>query len=66
MKNPARLDQSLTPPLSLLPPPPPALQENDSDCGGTSGLSPSLALTAALQLVLLWVLTGSRHPDIMS
>lgn len=40
--------------------------EKDSDCGGTSGLSPSLALTVALQLVLLWVLTGSKHPAILS
>lgn len=40
--------------------------ENDSDCGGASGLSPSLWLTVALQLVFLWVLTDSRHHAIPS
>lgn len=40
--------------------------EEDPDCGGASGLSPSLWLTVALQLVLLWVLTGSRHHAISS
>ncbi|XP_019738762.1 voltage-dependent calcium channel subunit alpha-2/delta-1-like isoform X3 [Hippocampus comes] len=33
--------------------------EEDPDCGGASGLSPSLWLTLALQLVFLWVLCGS-------
>lgn len=41
-------------------------QEEDPDCGGASGLSSSLWLTVALQLVLLWVLTGSRHHAIQS
>lgn len=40
--------------------------EEDPDCGGASGLSPSLWLTMTLQLVLLWVLTGSRHHAIPS
>uniref|UniRef100_A0A671Z376 Calcium channel, voltage-dependent, alpha 2/delta subunit 1a n=1 Tax=Sparus aurata TaxID=8175 RepID=A0A671Z376_SPAAU len=40
--------------------------EEDPDCGGASGLSPSLWLMVALQLVLLWVLTGSRHHAIPS
>ncbi|XP_041636585.1 voltage-dependent calcium channel subunit alpha-2/delta-1-like isoform X2 [Cheilinus undulatus] len=40
--------------------------EEDPDCGGASGLSPSLWLMVALQLVLLWVLSGSRHPAIPS
>uniref|UniRef100_A0A8D3CW96 Calcium channel, voltage-dependent, alpha 2/delta subunit 1a n=1 Tax=Scophthalmus maximus TaxID=52904 RepID=A0A8D3CW96_SCOMX len=40
--------------------------EEDPDCGGASGLSPSLWLMAALQLVLLWVLTGSRNHDVPS
>lgn len=40
--------------------------EDYSDCGGASGLSPSLWLMVALQLVLLWVLTGSRHHAIPS
>uniref|UniRef100_A0A8C9Y8A5 Calcium channel, voltage-dependent, alpha 2/delta subunit 1a n=1 Tax=Sander lucioperca TaxID=283035 RepID=A0A8C9Y8A5_SANLU len=40
--------------------------EKDPDCGGASGLSPSLWLMAALQLVLLWVLTGSRPHAILS
>lgn len=35
--------------------------EEDPDCGGASGLSPSLWLMVALQLVLLWAVTGSRH-----
>ncbi len=41
-------------------------QENDSDCGGASGLSASLWLTVTLQLVLLWILTDSRHHAIPS
>ncbi|XP_034719323.1 voltage-dependent calcium channel subunit alpha-2/delta-1a isoform X6 [Etheostoma cragini] len=40
--------------------------EKDPDCGGASGLSPSLWLMAAFQLVLLWVLTGSRPHAILS
>ncbi|XP_073337121.1 voltage-dependent calcium channel subunit alpha-2/delta-1a [Pagrus major] len=40
--------------------------EEDPDCGGASGLSPSLWLMLALQLVLLWVMTGSRHHAIQS
>ncbi|TKS90812.1 Voltage-dependent calcium channel subunit alpha-2/delta-1 [Collichthys lucidus] len=40
--------------------------EQDPDCGGVSGLAPSLWLTLALQLALLWVLTGSRHHAIPS
>uniref|UniRef100_A0A8C4IPA8 Calcium channel, voltage-dependent, alpha 2/delta subunit 1a n=1 Tax=Dicentrarchus labrax TaxID=13489 RepID=A0A8C4IPA8_DICLA len=40
--------------------------EQDPDCGGVSSLSPSLWLMVALQLVLLWVLTGSRHHAIPS
>uniref|UniRef100_H3D0B8 Calcium channel, voltage-dependent, alpha 2/delta subunit 1a n=1 Tax=Tetraodon nigroviridis TaxID=99883 RepID=H3D0B8_TETNG len=35
--------------------------EDDPDCGGASGLSPSSWLMVALQLALFWVLTGSRH-----
>uniref|UniRef100_A0A3B5BDV9 Voltage-dependent calcium channel subunit alpha-2/delta-1-like n=1 Tax=Stegastes partitus TaxID=144197 RepID=A0A3B5BDV9_9TELE len=40
--------------------------EEDPDCGGVSGLSPSLWLTVALQLLLLWVVTDSRHHAIPS
>ncbi|XP_044042293.1 voltage-dependent calcium channel subunit alpha-2/delta-1-like isoform X4 [Siniperca chuatsi] len=40
--------------------------EEDPDCGGASGLSPSYWLMVALQLMLLWVLTGSRHHAILS
>ncbi|XP_071357630.1 voltage-dependent calcium channel subunit alpha-2/delta-1-like isoform X1 [Trachinotus anak] len=40
--------------------------EEDPDCGGASGLSPSLWLMVALQLVLLWVLTGSRNNPVPS
>uniref|UniRef100_UPI0037E9987E voltage-dependent calcium channel subunit alpha-2/delta-1-like n=1 Tax=Semicossyphus pulcher TaxID=241346 RepID=UPI0037E9987E len=40
--------------------------EEDPDCGGASGLSPSLWLMVALQLVMLWVLSGSRHHAIPS
>ncbi|KAK5848886.1 hypothetical protein PBY51_008573 [Eleginops maclovinus] len=40
--------------------------EEDPDCGGASSLSPSLWLMVALQLVLLWVLTGSRPQAIPS
>ncbi|XP_036373510.1 voltage-dependent calcium channel subunit alpha-2/delta-1-like isoform X2 [Megalops cyprinoides] len=35
--------------------------EDSSDCGGASGLSPSLWSMVGIQLVLLWVLAGSRH-----
>uniref|UniRef100_A0A665VPF7 Voltage-dependent calcium channel subunit alpha-2/delta-1-like n=1 Tax=Echeneis naucrates TaxID=173247 RepID=A0A665VPF7_ECHNA len=40
--------------------------EEDADCGGASGLSPSLWLMMALQVLLLWVLTGSRDHAIPS
>uniref|UniRef100_A0A4W6CH79 Calcium channel, voltage-dependent, alpha 2/delta subunit 1a n=1 Tax=Lates calcarifer TaxID=8187 RepID=A0A4W6CH79_LATCA len=40
--------------------------EDDADCGGASSLSPSLWLMVALQLVLLWVLTGSRNYAVSS
>ncbi|XP_026182974.1 voltage-dependent calcium channel subunit alpha-2/delta-1a isoform X1 [Mastacembelus armatus] len=40
--------------------------EEDPDCGGVSTLSPSLWLMVALQLALLWVVTGSRHHAIPS
>uniref|UniRef100_A0A8D0G9G3 VWFA domain-containing protein n=1 Tax=Sphenodon punctatus TaxID=8508 RepID=A0A8D0G9G3_SPHPU len=35
--------------------------EDSSDCGGASGLSPSLWSMVGIQLVLLWLLSGSRH-----
>ncbi|KAF2981354.1 hypothetical protein EK904_002906, partial [Melospiza melodia maxima] len=38
-----------------------AKQEDSADCGGASGLSPSLWSMVAIQLVLLWLLSGSRH-----
>ncbi|XP_029017963.1 voltage-dependent calcium channel subunit alpha-2/delta-1a isoform X4 [Betta splendens] len=41
-------------------------ETNKTDCGGASGLSPSLWLLMALQLVMLWVVTGSRHHAIPS
>nr|XP_055029584.1 voltage-dependent calcium channel subunit alpha-2/delta-1 isoform X3 [Misgurnus anguillicaudatus] len=34
--------------------------EDASDCGGACGLSPSLLMMLVLQLLLLWVLTGTR------
>ncbi|XP_066561315.1 voltage-dependent calcium channel subunit alpha-2/delta-1 isoform X2 [Amia ocellicauda] len=37
------------------------INEDDSDCGGVSGLSPSLWPMVGIQLVLLWLLTGSKH-----
>ncbi|XP_023647195.1 voltage-dependent calcium channel subunit alpha-2/delta-1 isoform X1 [Paramormyrops kingsleyae] len=37
------------------------INEDDSDCGSGSRLTPSLWLVMGLQLVLLWILTGSRH-----
>ncbi|XP_061617959.1 voltage-dependent calcium channel subunit alpha-2/delta-1a isoform X4 [Phyllopteryx taeniolatus] len=40
--------------------------EEDPDCGGASGLSPSLWLTLALQLALFWVLSGSGHHAVPS
>ncbi|XP_034018822.1 voltage-dependent calcium channel subunit alpha-2/delta-1-like [Thalassophryne amazonica] len=40
--------------------------EKDPDCGGASSLSPSLWLMAALQLVLFYIATGSRHPVVPS
>ncbi|XP_064417335.1 voltage-dependent calcium channel subunit alpha-2/delta-1 isoform X2 [Latimeria chalumnae] len=36
-------------------------EEDDSDCGGASGLTPTLWSMIGIQLVLLWLLTGSRH-----
>uniref|UniRef100_A0AAQ6AL57 VWFA domain-containing protein n=1 Tax=Amphiprion ocellaris TaxID=80972 RepID=A0AAQ6AL57_AMPOC len=41
-------------------------EHEDPDCGGVSGLSPSLWLMVALQLLLLWVVTDSRHHAIPS
>ncbi|XP_039374605.1 voltage-dependent calcium channel subunit alpha-2/delta-1 isoform X6 [Mauremys reevesii] len=35
--------------------------EDSSDCGGVSGLSPSLWSLIGIQFVLLWLLSGSRH-----
>ncbi|XP_067420658.1 voltage-dependent calcium channel subunit alpha-2/delta-1 isoform X11 [Emydura macquarii macquarii] len=35
--------------------------EDSSDCGGVSGLSPSLWSMVGIQFVLLWLLSGSRH-----
>ncbi|KAM4615175.1 voltage-dependent calcium channel subunit alpha-2/delta-1-like [Polymixia lowei] len=40
--------------------------EDDFGCGGASSLSPSLWQMVMLQLVLLWVLTGSRHHAVPS
>ncbi|XP_071761683.2 voltage-dependent calcium channel subunit alpha-2/delta-1a isoform X2 [Centroberyx gerrardi] len=40
--------------------------EDDFDCGGASSLSPSLWQMVALQLLLFWVLTGSRHHAVPS
>ncbi|XP_051775964.1 LOW QUALITY PROTEIN: voltage-dependent calcium channel subunit alpha-2/delta-1 [Erpetoichthys calabaricus] len=36
-------------------------KEDYRDCGGVSGLSPSLWSMIGIQLVLLWLLAGSRH-----
>ncbi|XP_074873500.1 voltage-dependent calcium channel subunit alpha-2/delta-1 isoform X1 [Carettochelys insculpta] len=36
-------------------------REDSSDCGGVSGLSPSLWSMVGIQFVLLWLLSGSRH-----
>uniref|UniRef100_A0A3Q1G814 Calcium channel, voltage-dependent, alpha 2/delta subunit 1a n=1 Tax=Acanthochromis polyacanthus TaxID=80966 RepID=A0A3Q1G814_9TELE len=41
-------------------------EHEDPDCGGVSGLSPSLWLMVALQLLLLWVVTESRHHAVPS
>uniref|UniRef100_A0A3B4Z7J3 Calcium channel, voltage-dependent, alpha 2/delta subunit 1a n=1 Tax=Seriola lalandi dorsalis TaxID=1841481 RepID=A0A3B4Z7J3_SERLL len=41
-------------------------EHEDPDCGGASGLTPSLWLMVGLQLVLLWVLTGSRNHAVPS
>ncbi|XP_009069139.1 PREDICTED: voltage-dependent calcium channel subunit alpha-2/delta-1-like [Acanthisitta chloris] len=38
-----------------------AKQEDSADCGGASGLSPSLWSVLGIQLVLLWLLSGSRY-----
>ncbi|XP_073920975.1 voltage-dependent calcium channel subunit alpha-2/delta-1 isoform X5 [Castor canadensis] len=35
--------------------------EDYTDCGGVSGLNPSLWSIIGLQLVLLWLVSGSRH-----
>uniref|UniRef100_A0A8C3T1Z6 VWFA domain-containing protein n=1 Tax=Chelydra serpentina TaxID=8475 RepID=A0A8C3T1Z6_CHESE len=36
-------------------------REDSSDCGGVSGLSPSLWSMIGIQFVLLWLLSGRRH-----
>ncbi|XP_037745171.1 voltage-dependent calcium channel subunit alpha-2/delta-1 isoform X1 [Chelonia mydas] len=36
-------------------------REDSSDCGGVSGLSPSLWSMIGIQFVLLWLLSGCRH-----
>ncbi|XP_054845021.1 voltage-dependent calcium channel subunit alpha-2/delta-1 isoform X1 [Eublepharis macularius] len=36
-------------------------EEDSRDCGGVSGLSPSLWSMVGIQLMLLWLLSGSRH-----
>ncbi|XP_053572489.1 voltage-dependent calcium channel subunit alpha-2/delta-1 isoform X2 [Bombina bombina] len=35
--------------------------EDDSDCGGVSGLVPSLWSMIGIQFVLLWLLSGGKH-----
>ncbi|XP_044136055.1 voltage-dependent calcium channel subunit alpha-2/delta-1 isoform X7 [Bufo gargarizans] len=35
--------------------------EDDSDCGGVSGLNPSLWSMIGIQFFLLWLLSGSNH-----
>nr|XP_033814818.1 voltage-dependent calcium channel subunit alpha-2/delta-1 isoform X1 [Geotrypetes seraphini] len=35
--------------------------ENYTDCGGVSGLNPSLWFMVGIQLFLVWLLSGSRH-----
>ncbi|XP_063304249.1 voltage-dependent calcium channel subunit alpha-2/delta-1 isoform X2 [Pelobates fuscus] len=37
------------------------IMEDDSDCGGVSGLAPSLWSMIGIQFVLLWLLSGSKH-----
>ncbi|XP_038872830.1 voltage-dependent calcium channel subunit alpha-2/delta-1-like [Salvelinus namaycush] len=37
------------------------IDEDDSDCGGGTSLSPTLWPMLGLQLLLLWLLTGFRH-----
>ncbi|XP_062990292.1 voltage-dependent calcium channel subunit alpha-2/delta-1 isoform X2 [Elgaria multicarinata webbii] len=37
------------------------IQEISTDCGGASGLNPSLWSIVGIQLILLWLLSGSRH-----
>lgn len=41
-------------------------REEDADCGGVSGLSPSLGLMVVIQVVLLWVVSDSRYYAIPS
>ncbi|XP_075455691.1 voltage-dependent calcium channel subunit alpha-2/delta-1 isoform X4 [Ascaphus truei] len=36
-------------------------REDDSDCGGVSGLAPSLWSMVGIQFVLLWLLSGSKR-----
>ncbi|KAM3587492.1 uncharacterized protein V6R79_006806 [Siganus canaliculatus] len=38
----------------------------ETDCGGASSLNPSLSLMVVIQLVLLWILTGSSNHGIPS
>ncbi|XP_014883647.1 voltage-dependent calcium channel subunit alpha-2/delta-1a isoform X6 [Poecilia latipinna] len=40
--------------------------EEDPDCGGVSGLTPSLWLMVVIQVVSLWAVTDSRHHAIPS
>ncbi|XP_013766367.1 voltage-dependent calcium channel subunit alpha-2/delta-1a [Pundamilia nyererei] len=40
--------------------------EDNADCGGVSGLTPSLWLVLSLQLLLVWVVTDTRHHAILS
>ncbi|XP_024141291.1 voltage-dependent calcium channel subunit alpha-2/delta-1 isoform X2 [Oryzias melastigma] len=40
--------------------------EKDADCGGVSGLSPSLWLTLGLQVLLLWIGTDCRRHAVPS
>ncbi|XP_029470947.1 voltage-dependent calcium channel subunit alpha-2/delta-1 isoform X4 [Rhinatrema bivittatum] len=37
------------------------IRENYTDCGGVSGLSPTLWSMVGIQFILLWLLSGSRH-----
>uniref|UniRef100_A0A3B5M1W5 Calcium channel, voltage-dependent, alpha 2/delta subunit 1a n=1 Tax=Xiphophorus couchianus TaxID=32473 RepID=A0A3B5M1W5_9TELE len=41
-------------------------EHEDPDCGGVSGLTPSLWLMVVIQVVLLWAVTDSRHYAIPS